>query len=300
MMNHRQRVLHTLTDQPIDRVARGEFFIADEFVRAFLSRPAAAAIDHADRAVVIEQLDLDIAAVSFSDGWGALQQPDQDRALESVMRWHAESDRFVFAVIDGPFSAAVKAAGFDALMRYTHSVPNVATEYFQRGADEVRVIAQAVRDAGADGVVLGEDLAFNRATFFSPVELRELYIPALTRLVRQIHDFGLTAFFHSDGNLNAILNDLAACGVDGVQGLEPQANMSMRGVREKVGDALTLWGNLSFDFLGATRTDAEIDQAVQSIIDRNGKVILGSCSGLVEGMNCETVRRVYRWTSASG
>jgi uroporphyrinogen decarboxylase len=156
------------------------------------------------------------------------------------------------------------------------------------------VIAQAVRDAGADGVVLGEDLAYNRSTFFSPGQLRELYFPALADLVRQIHELGLSAFFHSDGNLNSILPDLAACELDGLQGLEPEAGMTVPGVRERIGNTLTLWGNLSFDFLSAERTEQEIEKAVKSIADGGGKLILGSCGGLVEGLNSETVRKVHR------
>lgn len=292
-MNHRERIIKTLNGEPIDRTAHGEFFIADEFVREFLSLVDYEKISHNHRASIIEQLDLDLAAVSLSEGWGALQQPDDDHALESLARWRTESDRFVFAVIDGPFSAAVKAVGFDALMKYVHSVPDVARDYYRRGADETRVIAQAVRDTGADGVVLGEDLAYNRSTFFSPKQLRELYIPALRDAVREVHMLGLAAFFHSDGNLNSILADLAACELDGIQGLEPGAEMSVRGARERIGGALTLWGNLSFDFLSAARTDVEIDEAVKSIVDGNGKVIVSSCGGLVGGMDSETVRRVH-------
>lgn len=293
MTTHRERIIKTLKGDKLDRVARGEFFIADEFVREFLLLADDEKISHDHRASIVEQLDLDIAAVSFSEGWGAVQQPDDDHALESLARWRAESDRFIFAVIDGPFSAAVKAAGFDALMKYVHSVPEVARDYFRRGADETRIVAQAVRDAGADGVVLGEDLAYNRSTFFSPKQLRELYFPALRDAARHLHALGLVAFFHSDGNLNSILADLAACELDGLQGLEPSAEMLMRRVREKIGRAMTLWGNLSFDFLSAARTDAEIEAAIKSIVDGNGKVILSSCGGLVGGMNIETVRRVH-------
>jgi len=298
MMTHRERVSKTLRGEPVDRLARGEFFLADEFVRAFLSLADDAPVAHAQRAAVIEQLDLDIATVALSEGWGALTQPNEDQAIESLARWHAESDRFVLAVMDGPFSAAVKAAGFEALMRYAHSLPDVARDYFQRGADEARVVGQAVRDAGADGVVLGEDLAYNRATFFSPKQLRQVYFPALTQLVRALHSLGLVVFFHSDGNLNAILTDLAACELDGLQGLEPAAGMTMRRTREIVGDQRVLWGNLSFDFLSQARTDAEIEMALNAIVEPGGKIILGSCGGLVAGMNIETVRRVYGYETS--
>ncbi len=294
-MSHRERVLKTLRGEKTDRIARGEFFIADEFVRAFLALDAEDVVAHEHRVDLIEQLDADIAAVAFSEGWGALTQPDEDRAIDSLARWRAESDRFVFAVIDGPFSAATKAAGFDALMKYVHSVPDVARDYFRRGAEETRVIAQAVRDAGADGVVLGEDLAYNRSTFFSPTQLREGYFPALAQLVGDVHALGLVAFFHSDGNLNSILPDLAASGVDGVQGLEPTAGMSVRGVREKIGEALTLWGNLSFELLSAEPSTQAIDAAIQTLVAASPRrLIIGACGGLVDGMNVETVRQVYR------
>lgn len=296
-MTHRERIVRTLRGDPVDRIARGEFFLADEFVRAFLHLPDDTPISHDQRASVFEQLDLDIAVVALSEGWGALKQPDEDQAIESLARWRAESDHFIFVVMDGPFSASIKVAGFEAMMRYAHSVPDVARDYFQRGAEEARVIAQAVRDAGADGVVLGEDLAYNRATFFSPKQLRETYFPALAQLVRALHSFGLVVFFHSDGNLNSILTDLAACELDGLQGLEPDAGMTMRSTRAIVGDQLTLWGNLSFDFLSQARTDAEIEMAIHAIVEPGGRIIIGSCGGLVDGMNIETVRRVYQRTT---
>ncbi len=294
MITHRERVVQALRGDSVERITRGEFFIADEFVRAFLAVDGE--IDYRHRQAVIEELDLDIASVSLSAGWGTLEQPDEDRALDALTRWRAESDRFVFALIDGPFSAAAKARGFEMLMRYVHSAPQFARADFQRGVEETVVTAQAARDAGADGVILGEDVAYNKSTFFSPKQLRELYLPELRRATRGIRALGLVIFFHSDGNLDAILGDLAECDLDGIQGLEPEAGMQIGAARERVGSALTLWGNLSFEFLSATRTDRQIADAVQDIVAANGgrgKLIIGSCGGLVQGLNIETVKRVY-------
>lgn len=282
-MTPRERILNTLRGAPTDRLARGEFFIADEFLRAF---PPPHTLEH-----VITELDLDLVSIPFSAGWGTYQQPDEDRALNAVMEWHAR-DRFVFALIDGPFSAAVKQTGFDALMRYTHILPEVAREAFQRGAEETRIVAQAARDAGVEGVILGEDIAYNRGTFFNPRALAILYFPVLHETVRALHALGLVVFFHSDGNLDAVLDDLARCELDGLQGLEPEAGMSLARVRQRVGEYLTLWGNLSFDFLRAERTDTEIAQTLAALTQNSGKLILGSCGGLVAGLDVETVRRV--------
>ncbi len=293
-ITHRERVVRAMRGEFTDRIPRGELFIADEFVREFLALDGEVEFSH--HQAVIEQLDLDIASVEFSAGWGTLEQPDDDRALEALTRWRAESDRFVCALIDGPFSAAVKARGFEMLMRYIHSAPQFARDDFQTGAAETRVIAQAVRDAGADAVILGEDLAYNRSTFFSPKQLRELYLPELRQTAHDLRALGLAIFFHSDGNLDAILDDLAACELDGIQGLEPAAGMQIGAARVQVGNALTLWGNLSFEFLSAPRTNEEIAAALQALQAANGsrsRLIVGSCSGLVGGLNPDTVRRVY-------
>ncbi|MCL4396282.1 MAG: uroporphyrinogen decarboxylase family protein [Chloroflexi bacterium] len=299
MVTHRERIARVLRGEPVDRTAHGEFFLAEEFVRQFSGFDAVrpARLEHQHYAAVVEALDLDIAAVSLSAGWGALEQPDEDRALESLTRWRDESDRFVFALIDGPFSAAVKARGFNMLMHYVRGAPHVARDLFRRGADDARVTAQAVRDAGAAGVVLGEDIAYGSSTYLSPPDLRELYLPALDSAAREIHNLGVAVFFHSDGNLNAILKDLGQCALDGIHSLEPESGMDVAQARECVGGRTTLWGNLGYEFLSVERTEqqaADAVRAIESANDGRGGLVVGSSSGLVQGLNIETVRRVHR------
>ena len=308
IVNHRERIFTTLRGERTDRLPCGEFFIADEFVRPFLALDPHSKIEFGHYRAVVEQLDLDIASVPFSAGWGALEQPDEDRALDLLTRWRAAGDRFVFALIDGPFSAAAKARGFNMLLHYVHGAPHVARDLFRRGAEETRVVAQAVRDAGADGVILGEDIAYGKSTYIAPTDLRDLYFAELRAAVNEIRALGLTVFFHSDGNLNAVLDDLAACGLDGIQGLEPEAGMQIDAVRESVGSELVLWGNLGFDALAAPLSPSVplpplLDLKFNPGEGEGGgglgvRYILGSCAGLVQGMNPETVRRVYHAVSS--
>jgi len=303
MLTHRERVanaLHpdTASNTARDRLPCGEFFISDEFIRDFSGLDAVrpTRLSHAHYQAVVEQLDLDIVSVAFSAGWGALEQPDEDRALEASMRWRSQSDRFVFALIDGPFSWAAKSRGFNALMHYIRGAPHVARDLFGRGAEEARVTAQAVRDAGAEGVVLGEDIAYGKTTYVSPEDLRELYMPALRQTAHDIRALGLEVFFHSDGNLSGILDDLALCELSGLHGLEPESGMEIGAVRARVGNGVTLWGNLGYEFLSAPRNEDEIGAALRDIESanaRSGGLILSSCTGLVQGLDVETVKRVY-------
>ncbi len=70
-MSHRERVLKALRGEAANRIARGEFFIADEFVSTFLALDVGTVVAHEHRINLIERLDADIAAVAFSEGWGA-------------------------------------------------------------------------------------------------------------------------------------------------------------------------------------------------------------------------------------
>jgi uroporphyrinogen decarboxylase len=300
-LTHRERVLKTLRGDRADRVPCGEFFMTDEFVRAFLQPTVAGDIGFHHYRAVVEQLDLDIASVPFSAGWGALEQLDEDRALDQLVHWHTDGDRYLFALIDGPFSTAVKTRGFNMLLHYIRGGPHLARDLFERSAEEARVVAQAARDAGADAVILGEDIAYNKSTYIAPADLHDLYFPALANAVREMRALGLTVFFHSDGNLNAILGDLAASLLDGIQGIEPEAGMQVAHARKLIGPALTLWGNLGFDFMSAPHTQGEIESAVQALTSPanegtggESRFIFGSCAGLVQGMNPETVRQIYR------
>ncbi len=300
---HRERVLKALHGEAADRVPRGEFFISDEFARAYLDLSASLAgapsptLEFHHYHSMVESLDLDIASVPLSAGWGALESVDQDRALHLILEWAAENGHFVCGLIDGPFSAAVRARDLATLLHYVRGAPHVARDLIRRGAEEARVVARAVRDAGADGVILGEDIAYGRSTYLSPANLRELYWPEMAGLASDLRTLGLVVLFHSDGNLNAVLPDLARCGLDGIQGLEPEAGMEIRAVRSQVGPDLTLWGNLGFDLLSTPRTDEEIRAALRPLplspAERGGKFILGSSAGLVQGMNVATVRHVY-------
>jgi len=292
-MNGRERITRTLRGQPVDRLARGDFFIADDFTRAFLGLAAAAPVAWTHQRNAIAQLDLDIAPVAFSEGWGALDQPDSHHALERIAQWRANETRFIVAVMDGPFSAAIRVQGFNEMMHALHSAPELAREWFQRGAADAQILARAIRQTGADGIVLGEDIAYGRQTYVAPAQLRAVYWETVAWLAREIHALGLAVFYHSDGNLNAVLDDLLKCELDGLQGLEPDGGMEVAATRARVGDALTLWGNLSFDFLSVPRDDAEIRAAIARVRGDGRRCILGACGGLVAGMHLETVRRVY-------
>jgi uroporphyrinogen decarboxylase len=269
--------------------------------------------------------------VPLSHGWGAPTQPDLDAALDEIAWWKAHTALFVFGLVDGPFSHALKSWGFEEAMQHFIRRPDDARGVLAGGALNARGQVRLVLNAGADGIVLGDDLAYDANTYVSPRQLRELgYFAALSSIAgeekKPVFSESLSekcsgrsptepegtvrrpapatfqtssektgVFFHSDGNIRAILPDLVAAGFDGLHGLEPRAGMDLATVRLAVGPDVCLWGNVELDWLARPRPAEEIRALVRELATKAGpRFILGTAGGLMAGLPVENVVELYR------
>lgn len=284
-LSRRRAVQRALAGQWPGRVLAGELAIDDAFVRDFVGLEGEA-IPWAARHAVLQRLRHDLAVVPFSHGWGSPEQPDEQEALFLLREWQQESDLFVFALVDGPFSLAAKAWGWEqALMKLTRPTPDLPRFMAEAVVEQAEFIQRLV-GAGADGILLGDDIAYRRSVAVRPAALRQSYFPYLTVLVDACQRMGLPVVFHSDGNLWEILEDLAATGINGLQGLEPAAGMSLAGVRARVGPEFCLWGNVDVGWLAQPRPAAEITQEISRLLAPlvGAPLILGASGGLMAGL----------------
>jgi uroporphyrinogen decarboxylase len=75
--------------------------------------------------------------------------------------------------------------------------------------------------AGADGIMIGEDMGTQTGLLFSPAMFREYFKPMYTRLMAIAHDYGMKVLMHSCGQNWAIVPDLLDAGVDVFQFDQP-------------------------------------------------------------------------------
>ena len=195
---------------PPARLLLGELVLELDLVRAALGLAAGAAVPLAAEQALLKRWGHDAVVVPFSHGWGAAEQPEEADALFRLGYWQKESDLFVCALVDGPFSAAVKAWGWrDALIHLTRGHPDLACFMADTVVELSEQLARCAA-AGADGIIFGEDLAVRNGPTVRPAHLRQHYFPYLTLLTLAAQDLGLPVIFHSDGNLWPIWQDLFA------------------------------------------------------------------------------------------
>lgn len=75
--------------------------------------------------------------------------------------------------------------------------------------------------AGADGIMIGEDMGTQNGLLFSPAMFREFFKDEYARLFGIAHEYGMKVLMHSCGRNTEILEDLLAAGVDCFQFDQP-------------------------------------------------------------------------------
>jgi len=110
-------------------------------------------------------------------------------------------------------------------------------------------LARVQVDRGYDFLVINSDYGYNEGPFISPAMFAEFVTPYLTEIVGKMHDFGIKAILHSDGDLRLILDQLCGTGIDGYQSIDPQGHMDIAEVKRIYGDRLILMGNVRTSLL---------------------------------------------------
>ena len=131
-------------------------------------------------------------------------------------------DRFVrFGVGISGFNQATFLRGFDAFLLDLYANP----DRVQRVLDfvfqfENGVIEQALA-LPIDCVAFGDDWGTQQGLMVSPEIWREVFRPRYAEQFERIHEAGKKVWFHSCGNVFAILQDLIDIGVDVIELLQP-------------------------------------------------------------------------------
>lgn len=95
-----------------------------------------------------------------------------------------------------------------------------------------------------DGMWIYGDMAYRRGTMCGPDMYREMIWPDHKRMADWAHQRGLPLIFHTDGDVNAVVEHYIDAGFDCLQPLEAKANMDVRKLAPKYGDRLALFGNI--------------------------------------------------------
>ena len=122
-----------------------------------------------------------------------------------------------------------------------------------------------------------DDLAFRNGPIIRPQAFRNYVFPWYKEMAKQCHERGLYFFFHSDGVLWDLMDDLLDLEIDALHPIDPTC-MDINEVKRRVGHRLCLMGNISNEILmiGTPKEVVELTKRRLKELAPGGGYCLGS------------------------
>lgn len=254
--------------------------------------------DHAaGHAAFCRRMGMDILVLPLAE------QPRYDEtqgyryfSLEEIQPLSEIKDLFTAVTVDGPFQRLTQSKG---LMEIFTLWARDRDQFVSAYTGEAAGVENLIREAcalGLDAVIVADDIASEKNTYFRPEELQKTFIPFYKKMATLVHRQGRArALFHSCGNFGALIPDLLDCGFDGLAACQDSA-LDLVSLKQREGSRLTLMAGIDAELLQATFLDASLKDAFSNQIKRlshNGGFILSSSCGLYSPDFLERLRELY-------
>ncbi len=231
---------------------------------------------------------------------------------EEVAYW-AGREFFLWVIVDGPWQGLAATLGWSrALLLCSSSSTHGSTEELERRLlmqlEHVLAAVERALEAGADGIVLGEDVAYADGLLISPAVIGRRLLPLWREVVlccgraRTARGERPLVVFHCDGRFEDLMPMILEAGFDAVHSLQPETGMRPDRLLSRYRGRLGFWGGLSVELLlhGHPQELAAEGRRLARAA-RAGGLVVGSSSGVVpEGVRAANLLAVYRAVATSG
>ena len=212
----------------------------------------------------------------------------------SEIKGLAKSGFFAMAVVDGPFQILVNRIGLRRALADIAKKTDEISAIVSNEAQKIGSLVEKCIHYGADAVLVAEDIAYNRGTYFSPTTFHNLLYPAYRKLMDTIHNCGALAVYHSCGDINSVIPDIVSLGVDG---LSCQAEcLDLPSLKRKYGAKLTLFTGVSRELPDSTAISSRRRQQFGKLVTKLGEgggFVLSSSSGMSSTHMVNNLMQLY-------
>ena len=118
------------------------------------------------------------------------------------------TDRPVLAGMIGPFSLAGRLMDMTEIMVMCYTDPDVVHTVLKKATDFLSAYGQALKDAGANGMVMAEPAA----GLLSPALNNEFSVPYVKKITSALEDDWFTVVYHNCGNTLPLLDGICSIG----------------------------------------------------------------------------------------
>jgi len=202
---------------------------------------------------------------------------DTSEMAGTVKKAHAEG-RVASSWIGHMYEISWQIRGYEQFLIDTIERPQWAECMLQKLAEQNMIKAVAGAKAGADMISCGDDVANQKALMFAPETWRTMHHSRWKKIWRAVKDINPNCriWYHSDGNVTGILDDLVDSGLDILNPLQPEC-LDLDAIHRRYGSRLTFDGTIGTQSTMPFGTPDEVTARVKYVIEtygRNGGLIV--------------------------
>ena len=162
--------------------------------------------------------------------------------------------------------------GYEQFLMDIAGQPAWAECLLERLMEQNMIRAEAYARAGADLIITGDDVASQENLMFSPDCWRKLMLARWRKVWGRIKEINpdCIIWYHSDGNIIAIIGDLIEAGVDILNPLQPEC-LDVDAIYKRYGDRLTFSGCIGTQSTMPFGSPADVRARVREVIEKYGK-----------------------------
>jgi len=170
------------------------------------------------------------------------------------------------------FERAWQIRGMEDLLMDFYEAPELAHALLERITRINCALAAAAARAGADVVRFGDDVGTQQGMMIAPEVWRTFLKERLARqfaAVKQANPEALV-WYHSDGDVTAIVPELIEIGLDILNPVQPEC-MDIDELKRRYGDRLSFWGGVGTQTTLPFGTPDEVRAAVKHLVEVVGR-----------------------------
>jgi len=199
-----------------------------------------------------------------------------DGMAERVYRAHTY-EKVASCWVGHMYEDAWQIRGYEPFLEDLMLRPDWCEYILDRIKEKNIIVAKAAAKAGADVIATGDDVATQNALIFSPHMWRNIIKPRWAEVYREAKRIksDIQIWYHSDGNIDEIVEDLIDIGVTILNPVQPECMDPLK-VKDKYGTRLVLDGTVGTQSIMPYGSPQQVKDYV-----RNRREMLGKSGGLI-------------------
>jgi len=225
----------------------------------------------------------DVKSIRFPDPHDVrLYEP-----LKIFLEEMRDTGKALYCVSNLGSDPVILGLGFENFCMDIYTKREVVTEMLNRYSEWQAEVFKVLSKMDFDFFWTTDDIAFKTSTYISPDDIRDLLMPGYKKVAAHISKPWI---YHSDGDLNAILDDLLDLGMNAIHPIEP-GPMNLAELYRKYSNKISFVGHIDINDLSEGAPEQIEALVIQSLeaCDGGCRYLCGSSNSITNYCKPENV-----------